>query len=157
MAFVEGALKGAVGFLLKMFPPDKLGVMIDNKYLPITSVYYNANGMKTDKDMLGLSKEELFKIEKIRGSTFLNKTLIPLLEQGRTLARNIPPELVSGKITPEWLKQKGFERYPNLLKTVQSKGEAGEEWLKLVSAEIVLYLTGHLYWDGQKKTMVIVE
>ncbi len=153
--FINGALKGCMTLLFSRFEPEKLEWMIDKMDLPITSAYHHSNNLPWEKD--GLSPEDIAKVESFRKGTFLTKRVIPLLENVRRYGRNIPLAALQQKINPEWMKTQGFEKYPQLLKVIEKKGEKGEEYLRLVCMEIILYVTGRLIWDEKNKRMVVLK
>jgi len=141
---VQGALK-AIG-------TRGLEVMIDHDWYLIESIFYSVRYQPNYPSEL--SEKEIAKLERMRATML--KTVLPILGMVRFVASKFPPEAVEAKVTPDWLLGKGKKRFPQLVRVVKKKGEKARKWLEKQSREIVLYATGRLVWDDQKKQLVEV-
>lgn len=129
--------------------------MIDNGYLLIESLYY-AIHHSPEEYYEKMDPEEAKKVEKTR--MFGARVGIPLLAMMCAVARPFPYKAVEEKVTPEWLKRRGREKFPELVEIIEEKGDAGETWLQMQCREVVQLATGSIAWsDAQEKMVPVVE
>lgn len=134
--------------------PKHLGYMIDHGYLVIESMYF-AIRHPPAAEYARMDPEEAKKVEKTR--MFGERVGLPLLGMMRAVARQFPYKAVEEKVTPEWLKRRGREKFPELVKVIEEKGATGEKWLQAQCREIVQFATGDITWSDAQEKMVPVQ
>ena len=135
--------------------PKYLDHMIDHDYLIIESLYFAIRHPPTAEYYEKMDPKEAKKVEKTR--MFGEKVGLPLLGMMRVVARQFPYKAVEGKVTPEWLKRRGREKFPELVKVIEEKGPAGEKWLQAQCREIVQFATGDITWSDVQEKMVPIQ
>lgn len=153
IAILEGSLEGAISGAVKAIGAENLGILVDNNWFIIESIFYSIRHPPVEV-YKQLNPKEVPKLEQIRGT--LTKTVLPLLGMVKFVASKFPPSAIEYKVTPEWLLKRGRKRFPTLVRVVEKRGEKGQEWMKSQCREIVLFATGRLVWDDSSKTMIEV-
>lgn len=144
---MEETLQG----LLRIISPKYLGVMVDNGWLLIESMFYAIRRPPTEY-YEKMDPEEAHRVERVRALG--EKFGLPLLGMLRYVASHFPYEAVEEKVTPEWMRRRGRDKFPELIKVIEKKGGAGDKWLSSQCREIVQFSTGRLVWSDAKETMV---
>lgn len=128
--------------------------MVDHGYLVIESMYFAIRHPPAEY-YEKMDPEEAKKVERTR--MFGEKVGLPLLGMMCAVARQFPYKAVEEKVTPEWLKRRGREKFPELVEVLEEKGPAGEKWLQAQCREIVQFATGNIVWSDAQETMVPIQ
>ena len=144
-------MESTIRNILKCIRPKYLGVMIENGWLMIESTFYALRHPPVEYyEKLGL--EEAQKVERAR--VMGEKFGMPALGVLRMVASYFPYKDVEEKVTPEWMMTRGREKFPELIKVIEEKKEAGQKWLERQCTEVVKFATGRLVWDSSQDTFV---
>lgn len=126
--------------------------MIENDWHVIESIFYAIRCGPRYPD--SITREEA---EKLNGWwVTASKTVLAMLGMAKSVASQLPPELILEKLNGEWLMRRMRESYPELAEKVEGYGERGMRWAEGQAREIALFLTGRLVWvDGLNKLVPI--
>lgn len=153
-------MEAAISGFLKAISPEYLGLMIDNDYLLIESLFFALNPPLQSSGPKGnptKNNEELSPEEADKVMAMGKKVGLPLLGAMRFVASRFPYKVVEEKITPEWMLRRGRGKFPALMDIIEAKGPAGTHWLEKQCDEFVQFATGRLNWSPEKRIMIPVQ
>ena len=126
--------------------------MIENDWYVIESIFYAIRCGPKYPDSLSREEAERLNSWWITAS----KMVLAMLGMAKSIASQLPPELVLEKLNGEWLMRRMRESYPELAEKVEEYGERGMRWVENQAREIALFLTGRLVWvDGLNKLVPV--
>jgi hypothetical protein len=134
-------VEGLVAGLLRCVGPERLGIMIENDYSVLESLFHAYYGPPPDA-YRGLTPEEAARLEAFRRRAA--RAALSALGVAKAIASRLPPSAVEAKVTADWLLQKGRLKQPRLVEEVERHGERGRMWLEAQARQIVDFLLGRL-------------
>jgi len=147
---VEAMIEGAAGGVIRAMGAERLGVMIENNYHTVESLFY-AMQSRPNYDPK-LTPEEVERLEAIRKR--LPNAVLPILGATRKIVSQFPPEAVESKVTADWLMQRAEKSQPEIAKVIKSYRRKGRQWLEAEAKQIRDYLLGRLVWDPESRKLV---
>lgn len=136
-ALVEGTLDGA----LDLFGTKGFEIMIDNDFYIIESVLWAAKKEPEFDKIKGITEEQKRIIKAKRLA--LVRWALQSLAIARKIALGMPGEVIFKNLTLENVKKWIKEKYPDIWKVIEAKGDKAENWLKKeILYDLIPFLRG---------------
>jgi hypothetical protein len=154
LKLLDATLEGLIRGLLDCFGAERLSMFIERDWSILESVFYGLYRPPIEAYRM-MKPEEVRRLEAFRRS--LAKAVLPVLSMARTIASRFPPEAVEGKVTADWLLQKGEKRFPQVVEVVKKHGDRGRAWVEAQAKQIRDYLLGRIVFNPATMKFVRAE